>query len=274
MAQRLSAAQASEARKAQRIFVSPQPSVLAAASAKSERATAAAAKASARTVIQTEKAKVRAFKMREREQNRIAKAGEAIAQRARLALAALGVALAAGVKSFAALAFETVESQALVSESFGTMTTDAKAWAASLSDSLGLNRFESERMSAVLFTMTENMGLTKNAAFELSTGAVELAADMASFYNLSHEEVLDKIRAGLTGEAEPLKRLGILVTENTIKQVAYNAGIAERGAGTDRDPEGRSALARNHAADNRGAGRSRAHNGESDQSTPANENRD
>ena len=85
-------------------------------------------------------------------------------------------------------------------------------------------------MSAILFTMSESMGLTSDAAFELSTGAVELAADMASFYNLSHEDVLDKIKAGLTGEAEPLKRLGILVNENTIKQVAYNAGIAARGA--------------------------------------------
>ena len=198
--------------------------------AKKEREIARAAKAREREVIRVEKAHVRALKQRAREQDRVSKAGAAIAQKARLAMAALGVALAAGVKAFAALAFETVESQALVSESFGTMTADAKSWAANLSDSLGLNRYESERMSAILFTMTESMGLTSDAAFKLSTGAVELAADMASFYNLSHEEVLDKIKAGLTGEAEPLKRLGILVNENTIKQVAYNAGIAARGA--------------------------------------------
>ena len=194
------------------------------------RRTEAATRASARNRIKWEKQYERALKERARHQARVAKAAESIRQKVRLGLAALGVALAAGVKAFAALAFETVESQALVSESFGTMTSDAKAWAAELSDSLGLNRFESERMSAVLFTMTENMGLSKEAAFDLSTGAVELAADMASFYNLSHEEVLDKIKAGLTGEAEPLKRLGILVNENTIKQTAYNAGIAKRGA--------------------------------------------
>ena len=193
------------------------------------RRTEAATKASARNRIKWEKQYERALKERARHQARVAKAAESIRQKIRIGLAAVGVALAAGVKAFAALAFETVESQALVSESFGTMTSDAKDWAAELSDSLGLNRYESERMSAVLFTMTENMGLTTEAAFDLSTGAVELAADMASFYNLSHEEVLDKIRAGLTGEAEPLKRLGILVNENTIKQVAYNAGITERG---------------------------------------------
>ena len=167
---------------------------------------------------------------RDRAAARAEKAAAAVRRRVQIVMAAMGVAIAAGIKSFAALAFETVESQALVSESFGTMTADAKAWAAKLSDSFGLNRFEMERMSAVLFTMTESMGLSSDAAFDLSTGAVELAADMASFYNLSHEDVLDKIKSGLTGEAEPLKRLGILVNENTIKQVAYNAGIAERGA--------------------------------------------
>ena len=143
------------------------------------------------------------MQLRERAQARAAKAAAAIQQRVQIAMAALGVALAAGVKAFAALSFETVESQALVSESFGTMTADAKAWAASLSDSLGLNRFESERMSAILFTMSESMGLTSDAAFKLSTGAVELAADMASFYNLSHEEVLTRSRRGLRARPNP-----------------------------------------------------------------------
>lgn len=53
---------------------------------------------------------------------------------------------------------------------------------------------------------------------------------MASFYNLNTEEAFNKIRAGITGETEPLKALGILVDENTIKQVAYSTGIARTGS--------------------------------------------
>ena len=78
--------------------------------------------------------------------------------------------------------------------------------------------------------MTSSMGVAKDAAFEMSTGAVELAADMASFYNLNHEDALNKIKSGLVGEAEPLKQLGILVDEATIKTAAYEAGIATWGA--------------------------------------------
>ena len=53
---------------------------------------------------------------------------------------------------------------------------------------------------------------------------------MASFYNLDSEEAFNKLRGGLTGEAEGLKALGILVDENTVKQTAYSAGIAATGA--------------------------------------------
>ena len=74
------------------------------------------------------------------------------------------------------------------------------------------------------------MGVAKDAAYEMSTGAVELAADMASFYNLEHEDALNKIKSGLVGEAEPLKQLGILVDEATIKTAAYEGGIASFGS--------------------------------------------
>ena len=53
---------------------------------------------------------------------------------------------------------------------------------------------------------------------------------MASFYNISSEEAFTKIRTGLTGETEPLKALGILVDDATIKQYAYANGIAKTGS--------------------------------------------
>jgi hypothetical protein len=33
------------------------------------------------------------------------------------------------------------------------------------------------------------------------------------------------LQAGLVGETEPLRRLGIIITENALKQTAYNLGI-------------------------------------------------
>ena len=63
----------------------------------------------------------------------------------------------------------------------------------------------------------------------MSEGLTKLSYDMASFYNLNPEEAFNKLKSGISGEAEPLKALGILVNDNTIKTYAYANGIAKQG---------------------------------------------
>jgi len=57
----------------------------------------------------------------------------------------------------------------------------------------------------------------------------KLTYDMASFYNLKTEEAFQKLQSGITGEMEPLKRLGILVNETTTKSWALKNGIIKEG---------------------------------------------
>ncbi len=121
------------------------------------------------------------------------------------------------------------EAQNLVRESFGDMAGAAEEWANALSDSLGLNRYELQESAAMLNVMMVSMGLAKEEAFRMSTSLIELAHDMASFYNLPFEDALLKLQAGLTGEAEPLKRLGILVNDTTIKTWAWTNGLVAQG---------------------------------------------
>jgi hypothetical protein len=52
---------------------------------------------------------------------------------------------------------------------------------------------------------------------------------MASFYNLNPKEAFEKLRSGISGEVEPLRQLGILLDEETVKQVAYTTGVARMG---------------------------------------------
>ncbi|HXH05849.1 MAG TPA: hypothetical protein VNI83_04590 [Vicinamibacterales bacterium] len=139
------------------------------------------------------------------------------------------VPVAAAGAALAKLGMDAIESENLVSVAFGDMRQAADRWSKQLSQSLGLNQFELRKTAATLFTMTSSMGIGKEAAFEMSTGLVQLAHDMASFRNMRFEDALDKIRAGLTGEAEPLKRLGILVDEATVKTYAYRTGLAKQG---------------------------------------------
>ena len=152
----------------------------------------------------------------------------------RLGFIALG---AAAVASFALVsknaikaAMDVVESESLFTVSMGSMANAARAWSEDLQASLGLNAYEVRRNVGVFYNMTTSMGLARSAAYKLSTDLTKLAYDMSSFYNMPVEEMFIKLQSGITGETEPLKRIGILVLDNVIKQYAYAEGIANVGA--------------------------------------------
>lgn len=127
------------------------------------------------------------------------------------------------------MAMDAVESENLFEVSMGAMADEARKWSEETSKALGLNAYNVRKNVATYNSMLTSMGLTSQEALKMSEGLTQLSYDMASFYNLKPEEAFEKLKAGISGEAEPLKALGILVNENTIKTYAYTHGIAKQG---------------------------------------------
>ena len=141
----------------------------------------------------------------------------------------IGLGIGQALKTSITDAMNAVESESLFEVSLGDYANKARAWSEEMSKSLALDGYALRKNVGTLYSMTTSMGLSKDASYELSTGLSALAEDMASFYNLSSDEAFTKLRSGLTGEAEPLKAIGILVDEATVKQYAYRSGIAKTG---------------------------------------------
>ena len=142
------------------------------------------------------------------------------------------VALGIGkvIKDSISSGMDAIESDSLFSTVMGNNTEAVREWSNGVADALGLSAVNMQKNIGVIYNMTSSMGVAGDNALKMSKGVSVLAEDMASFYNLDSAEAFNKLRAGLTGETEPLKSLGILVDENTVKQTAYSAGIAEVGA--------------------------------------------
>ncbi|HEX9156982.1 MAG TPA: hypothetical protein VF827_03120, partial [Syntrophales bacterium] len=145
------------------------------------------------------------------------------------AAAAAGVAILATIGYATKLGMEAVESENLFNVSMGAMADEARKWSQELSDSLGLNEFELRKSVGTFNVMLSSMGLATDQAYSMSTSLTKLAYDMASFYNLKPEEAFDKLRAGISGESEPLKRLGIVVNETTTQIWALKHGLIAQG---------------------------------------------
>ena len=70
-------------------------------------------------------------------------------------------------------------------------------------------------------------GMSKEASSKLGQEMVQLGLDMASFHNITNEEAFEKLRSGLAGEAEPLRPLGILLSEDAVKAEALAMGLVK-----------------------------------------------
>lgn len=127
------------------------------------------------------------------------------------------------------MAMDAVESENLFEVAMGDMAGDARKWSEETSKALGLNAYNVRKNVSTYNSMLTSMGLTGEESLKMSEGLTQLSYDMASFYNLKPEEAFEKLKSGISGEAEPLKALGILVNDNTIKTYAYANGIAAQG---------------------------------------------
>lgn len=159
----------------------------------------------------------------------LAASTEAFSRRARRALLLLGGAVIGIGVLTTKMAMETEESENLFVVSMGKMADAARAWSEQTANALKVNRFELRKNIATFNVMLTSMGLGDEAAFEMARGLTQLAADMASFFNLRPEDAFQKLQAGISGEAEPLKRLGILINEVSVNTFAWTNGIAAQG---------------------------------------------
>lgn len=127
------------------------------------------------------------------------------------------------------MAMEAVESENLFEVSMGNMAGTTRKWSEDISKSLGLNAYEVRKNVATFNVMLNSMGLTEQESYKMSTSLTKLAYDMASFYNLKPEEAFEKLRAGISGETEPLKALGINISDTAVKTYALKEGIIKQG---------------------------------------------
>lgn len=120
-----------------------------------------------------------------------------------------------------------IEDLNLFTVAMGDFADRGMSFANRMQDELGVNAGEAMRYMGVFKQMTSSMGFAEERAYTLSQNLTQLAYDMSSFYNLSVEESFTKLQSGLSGEAEPLRRLGIDISATRMQTELYNLGIKQ-----------------------------------------------
>jgi hypothetical protein len=94
---------------------------------------------------------------------------------------------------------------------------------------IGLSSRAALQATASFGNLFTAIGLSQRQAAEFSVDLVKLAADLASFNNTTIEDATLAIGAALRGEAEPIRRYGVLLNDAQLKQVAYANSLAQVG---------------------------------------------
>jgi hypothetical protein len=108
---------------------------------------------------------------------------------------------------------------------FGDASKDIEDFAKTAADSLGQSRKQAVNAASTFATLGKAAGLTGKDLSKFSIGFVKLASDLASFNNTSPEDAIQAIGAALRGEAEPIRRYGILLNDATLKNEALALGL-------------------------------------------------
>lgn len=123
------------------------------------------------------------------------------------------------------LASDLIEVQNVVDVTFGKMSENVNEFAKNSLESFGLSELSAKKYTSTMGAMLKSSGFGTKAAANMSIEMAKLTADMASFYNLDTDTAFNKIRAGISGETEPLKQLGINMNVANLEAFALSQGI-------------------------------------------------
>jgi len=117
------------------------------------------------------------------------------------------------------------ESLSKVNVVFGRGAREVEKFANSAAKNLGQSKQSVLEAAGVFGTFGKAAGLAGTDLAVFSNDFTTLATDLASFNNTTPEEAVQAIGAALRGEAEPLRRFGVLLNDATLKQEAMTLGI-------------------------------------------------
>lgn len=142
------------------------------------------------------------------------------------AVGAATVAAVGFVKSSVSAASDLNETISKTQQIFGKQASSSLiSFAGKAATAFGQSKQQALDAAATFGVFGKSAGLSGDKLADFSSGFVGLASDMASFSNTSPQEAIDAIGAALRGEAEPIRRYGVLLDDASLRQEAMRQGL-------------------------------------------------
>ena len=105
------------------------------------------------------------------------------------------------------------------------LTGEASTFINKMETLLGIDPTEAMNNMATIQSLTTSFGIASDKAYVLSKNLTQLGYDLASLKNIPVAESFTKIQAAISGELEPIRRLGVDISNARLQQELYALGI-------------------------------------------------
>lgn len=122
------------------------------------------------------------------------------------------------------LASDLTEVQNVVDTAFGSMSQKMEDFANTAIETYGISKLTAKNIGSTYTAMARGMGQSLDQATNKALEMTGRVADIASFYNLSIDRANTIGRAVYSGETEPLKQIGVIMTEDQLAAYALANG--------------------------------------------------
>lgn len=119
------------------------------------------------------------------------------------------------------------EVQNVVDTAFGEMAYKMEQFAETSIETFGMSKLTAKEMGSTYMAMAKGMGQAADLASDKAIEMTGRLGDIMSFYNKTASEADTIGRAVYSGETEPLKQIGIIMTETNLKTYALSKGYSQ-----------------------------------------------
>lgn len=118
----------------------------------------------------------------------------------------------------------------LFTVTMGSYAKEGTEWVNEYSNALFLDPTNVMQYMGSFNSLIKGLGVGSDKAYLMSKNLTQLSYDLSSFKNMSFEEAFRKIQSAISGEIEPLRNVGVALSQNTLQELANSMGIKKRVA--------------------------------------------
>ena len=115
-----------------------------------------------------------------------------------------------------------------LSVAFGDYADEVREFTDNAQTDYGLSKKDASDSAAAFGALAKGIGLSEEASASMSVELTKLSADLGSYFNTSIEDSAAALEGIFTGNAQALKKFGVVMTDTNLKEFANTLGITAK----------------------------------------------